>query len=116
MPFPATAKLLADPFNQTVGGAVERTEMEDGNAKQGRARAFDAEQFDVTYLMTQAELEAFRAFHRDELQRGALRWLWTDPVLQTTESVRIVGGGYRSVPHQRFRQCYRVSFKLEIYR
>ncbi len=115
MPFPATAKLLADNYGEDIGGSIDRVEMSDGNAKQGKGRRYDQRKISLRYLMTESEAAAFRAFHKDELFSGAFRFLWTDPVTGAEHQARIVEGKYRIVPKERFRACNFVSFEIEVF-
>ena len=92
-------------------GAVLRTQMDAGPAKQ--RRRFTAAPKVIQGRIgevTQAELETFEAFYKDTLKMGALSFTTTYPPTGETESFRFMSG-YSVSP---LGEGYTVTAQLEI--
>jgi len=80
-------------FNEQIGEAVSRTEMEDGPPKQTRRKSrVLATQSVVALLLTKTAYTNFLTWHRVDLSYGSLWFNRTNPITGATVLSRIVGG------------------------
>ncbi|MDP1738918.1 MAG: hypothetical protein Q8L23_15935 [Caulobacter sp.] len=83
---------LADGFGETFPELASRTDNATGPANQRRTATSGLYEIDVAYILTSAEREVLREFHRTDAAGGAVWFDWTDPVTQTTVSARFLVG------------------------
>jgi len=92
MAFPTTARLLL-PAPLSMDSALLRTNMESGPVKQAKIKSLQNNRRDLVYRMTGDEYDAFKNWHKTEINRGATYYPWID--LDGTErQVLMVDGKY----------------------
>ena len=110
--YPTYGKLLM-PLEEEGKSTVNRTPMEKGAAKQAPKLSLQEIVRSVTYLYTAAELVTWKTFYRDELNRGADWFDWTDPVDAVVKQARMVNGEFKARPHRGTLAHFYVTFDLE---
>lgn len=114
--FPAYLLLLVQDFMEDLPSAVKRTDMEDGMVKQLQTISRVLKKRPVRYLAkSKADKDAFEAWHRDEISRGADWFTWTDPYDNTPKSARIVGGKVDYKPQRKQLDRWVLSFTVETF-
>jgi len=92
--YPAYGELLLDGYSETPASAVDRTDMDDGLAKQGQVRSRALVARPVTYRYSSAQFITWKTWFRDTIARGASWFDWDDPLTDATKSARIQRGDY----------------------
>lgn len=80
-------------YSEKPRKTVIRSTMDIG-AKQRRRATAAPEPVTVRVLLTQAQRATFVAFHKTDLQDGALSFTWVHPVTRAACTMRIVEGDY----------------------
>ena len=90
--WPSYARLLIDGFSRQRQSAVQRSDMESGPPRQTRVLSRVLVQRKCTaHFSTQADYLAFLTWFRDDINRGADWFDWTDE-FGAAATARIVGG------------------------
>jgi len=115
--FPSYMILLRDGFSIKRNSAVQRTEMEDGFAKQRKRWSRVLVSRSVSYgTRTKADYESFITWFNSTINRGADWFDWTDPVTATVKQARIKGGVIEDeAPEDPMLTWWTVKFTLEVW-
>lgn len=81
-------------YRERPGANVIRSPMDAGPAKQRRRGTAAPETLRVRLVLTKAQRATFVAFHREDLEDGALAFDWFHPVTRDPCVMRIVEGNY----------------------
>jgi hypothetical protein len=112
--FPSYPKLLLNGYGVVQAAAVKRTDMDSGPPKQRLDRSRQMVDRTVSYeLRTRDDYNAFMAWFRDSIHRGADWFEWPDPETLTTRLARIKGGVLNRQPVNSALTIWRVSFTVE---
>lgn len=112
--FPTYAKLLLAGYEVSAAPALRRTEMDAGPPKQRLEKSRVMVERAVSYeLRSRADYNAFVAWFRDTIHRGADWFDWTDPETLTVRQARIKGGELKRAPMNAAFTVWRVAFVLE---
>lgn len=100
--FPAHLPAPSRPLSSEAMPQLNRTEMENGHVRQTQRFDVALEKFGVNWLLTQDQMQLFRAWHRYALETGA-RWFtmnfpenpFDQSNFMVSLRVRFAGGSYR---------------------
>lgn len=114
MAFPAYLLLLQDNYGEKQGSNLHRTDVEQGQPKQGVKGSRALHSRTVTYLATSlANYLAFETWFRTTVKWGALWFDWTDPKDGVTKKARIVNGEYDGKPMNGTLTHWDITFQIE---
>ena len=103
--------LLMDGYGEAAPNVLLRSQMEIGPAKVRRRSSAGIRPVKGYLILTLEELEIFKAFHHDDLEDGALRFTWVEPLDEETE----VEMRFAEVPSWSSENgLYKVQMSLEI--
>lgn len=112
--FPSYAQVVLDGYAVEQASALKRTEMDAGPAKQRLDRSRQMVEHTVTVrLRSRADYNAFMAWFRDTIHRGADWFDWVDPETLSTVQGRIQNGQISRKPMNSALSIWMVSFTLE---
>lgn len=115
--FPTSPFLLKDGFSVKRRPAVQRSEFEDGFAKQRKRWHRVLVERPVVYgFRSKADYTSFITWFNSTINRGADWFDWTDPVSNTVKTARIKGGDLESeTPEDPMLEKWAVKFVLEVW-
>jgi hypothetical protein len=93
--WPSYGRLLT-PLKERPEPAVDRTQMEDGLAKQGQRDYRQLVGRELQYRYTNSEYRSWKTWFRDEISRGGAWFDWPDPFDGVTKKARIRRGRYEA--------------------
>lgn len=111
---PSYVKVLANGYEEQRGkGALVRSSMESGPAKQRRVQSRSIVTRPVTLMIESREnYLAWIEWVKTTLIAGSDWFTWTDPVDGTTKQGRVVNGEYTATPQAGLR-LWMISLTLE---
>lgn len=108
-------RFMSGQYSESIQSKVLRTDMDAGLPKQAKRNTRQLFQRNMTYLFTDAEYAAFKAWHKNTAQYGAKWFVYVDPVSGDTIDARIVEGKYDAQPVNARMNNWFVTFILEVW-
>jgi hypothetical protein len=114
MAFPNYAVLIFKGFAIKRPSALNRTQMENGFAKQAKVKSRVLVARSVIYQLNSAgDYASFLAWFRDDVNYGASWFDWTDPGDGTVKNGRIVNGQIDEIPQRKALDRWQIGMSIE---
>lgn len=114
--YPSTGEFLLSGYGEVPEGALNRTTMETGPAKQAKVRSKELVTREVSYRYSKTDYIAWKVWRASTINRGADWFNWVNPLNGTTVLARIVNGVYQANTFNAGGEIkWDVNFKLETY-
>ncbi len=94
--WPAYGVLLPDQFGEAVQPNVDRTQMEGGSVKQTRRGSLETFIKPASYLFSEIEYSDWKAWRKNNINRGVDWFNRLDPLDGVIKQTRIVSGEFKA--------------------
>ena len=89
--FPLTQSPTLASYSESTQSSIIRSQTE-GIIKQAVRYSSNYITYDVTYMLSDTELDTWRTFFTDTISRGATSFDWVEPSTGDTVDARIING------------------------
>ena len=111
---PAYVNILFSGYTQKRESALLRTDMEYGPPKQAKVKSLVMITRQVKlYISTKSNFQSFETWYRNDLNEGVSWFDMTDPVANTTITVRFKDGGYTATPMTADMENWEIGAEIE---